>query len=209
MSDNQNMGTSASDTPASATSAGTSGGSEVASVGTPAPETATVGSVADLGGDADVSSDHKEHYTLLFCCLAMTMAALCMPIEGGFAGRAQPIDLYAKDSIAGAFVAVFAGYGVLAGWMNIHIRKMIVWPAFFAAADAIYVCTMRLMQMINLAGDTSKFDFRDWIHLVGSGWYVLAIASLLVVKTLFSAVMSGAKKDAARKEAAKAARSKK
>ena len=172
-----------------------------------AAETGTVGAVEELASEP--AADHKEHYTLLFCCVAMTMAAVCMPIEGGFEGRGQPLDLYAKDSISGAFVAVFAAYGVLAGWMNIHNRKMIVWPAFFAAADAIYVCTMRLMQMINLAGDTSKFDFRDWIHLAGSGWYVLAIASLMVVKTLFSAVMSGAKQDAARKEAAKAARSKK
>jgi hypothetical protein len=177
-------------------------------------EAGTIGSAQLSGAPAEAaapeaaSGDFRQHYTLLFCSLAMFLAAVAMPIEGGFEGRAQPLDLYAKDSIAGAFLTVFAGYGVLAGWMNIHGRKMIVWPVFFAAADAIYVVVTRALAMVRLVQDPSTLDFRGWIHLFGGGMYVLAVCSLLVIWTLLTAVMDGAKKDAARKEAAKAARTK-
>ena len=144
--------------------------------------------------------DFAQHYSLLFCCTAMFIAAVCLPIEG------RHLDLYAKDSISGGFLTVFAGYGVLAKWMNIHSSKMIVWPAFIAAADGIYLCTMRALQLVKQIETPDAMDFRDWIHLFGPGYYVIAICSLMVIWTLFTAVMSGAKKEAARKEAAKAAR---
>lgn len=163
---------------------------------------------AETAAPEAAQGDFRQHYTLLFCSVAMFLAAVCMPIEGGFEGRAQPLDLYAKDSIAGAFLTVFAGYGVLAGWMNIHGRKMIVWPVFFAAADGLYVVVTRSLAMVRLVKDTGTLDFRGWIHLFGGGMYVLAFTSLLVLWTLLTAVMDGAKKDAARKEAAKAARGK-
>jgi len=67
---------------------------------------------------------------------------------------------------------------------------------------------MRGLQMPKLVPEdvATRMDSRDWVHLYGSGFYVIAFASLLVIWTLFTGVMAGAKKDAARKEAAKAAR---
>lgn len=153
----------------------------------------------------EAASDFKQLYTLLFCCSAIFIATMWLPIEG------RHLDLYAKDSISGGFLAVFSAYGVFAGWMNIHNRKMIVWPAFFAAAAAIYLCTMRAMQLIGQISDADKekMDFRGWVHVFGSGYYVISLMSLLVMWTLLTAVMSGAKKEAARKEASKSARASK
>lgn len=162
--------------------------------------TETVGTVEDVSPGESLS-DFKQLYTLLFCSLGLFVASIAMPIEG------RHIDLYAKDSISGAWLTVFAGYGVLAGWMNIHGRKMIIWPVFFAAADGLYVCAMRAMQLVKQ--NTETLDFRGWVQLFGSGFYVIALLSLLVLWTLMTAVMAGAKKDAARKAEAKASRGKK
>lgn len=162
----------------------------------------TPGKVDQIAGEAIAADqDFSEHYKLLFASVGLFLGALFLPIEG------RHYDLHASHSISGGFLTIFAGYGVLAGWMNIHSRKMIVWPVFFAAADGLYVCGMRAMQLIGQVEKPDEMDFRGWIHLFGSGWYVIAMMSLYVIWTLLTAVMSGAKKEQARKEAAKAARS--
>lgn len=167
-------------------------------------EPSAPGAIDELAG-AGIAEDRdfSEHYRLLFASLALFVAALCMPIEG------RHLDLYAKDSISGGFLTVFAGYGVLAAWMNIHSRKMIVWPVFFAAADGLYLCTMRGMQLVKQVEKPEDMGFQEWVRVFGSGFYVISLMSLYVVWTLFTAVMTGAKKDAARKAEAKAARAKK
>jgi len=164
---------------------------------------ATSGAVDRIAGEGiGADRDFREHYRLLFASVALFVGTTMLPIEG------RHLDLYAKDSISGGFLAIFAAYGILAAWMNIHSRKMIVWPMFFAAVDGLYVATMRVLQLVNQAQAAAAppKDAREWVNLFGPGCYVIAICSLWVLWTLFTAVMAGAKKDSARKEAAKAAR---
>lgn len=147
--------------------------------------------------------DFREHYSLLFASVSLFVAAMWLPIEG------RHLDLYAKDSIAGGFLAIFAAYGIFAAWMNIHSRRMIVWPMFFAAMDGLYVAGMRaflLVRETQAPGAAAPKDAREWVNLFGSGCYVIALMSLWVLWTLLSAVLAGAKKAEARREAAKAAR---
>lgn len=161
------------------------------------------GAVDKIAGEGiGADRDFREHYRLLFASVALFVGTTMLPIEG------RHLDLYAKDSISGGFLAVFAAYGIFAAWMNIHSRKMIVWPMFFAAVDGLYVATMRILQLVQQAqaSATPPKDPREWVNLFGPGCYVIALCSLWVLWTLFTAVMAGAKKDAARKEAAKAAR---
>jgi hypothetical protein len=144
-------------------------------------------------------TDFKQHWTMLFSCTALFLAAMWMPIEGGL------LDLFAKDSIAGAFLAVFAGYGVLAGFANIFHRKMIMWPAFLAGLDGVYIVVSRGMQLVQRRLPEEP-DFREVVGLFGSAWYVIAFASLLILWTLVRGVMSGARREQERRDAAKAAR---
>ena len=144
-------------------------------------------------------TDFKQHWSMLFACTAIFLAAVFMPIEGAL------LDLHAVHGIAGAFLAVFAGYGVVAGLANIFHRKMIMWPALFAALDGLYIVVSRGTQILQNRMPEDP-DPRAVIHLFGSGFYVILFASLLIVWTLFTGVLAGAKREAERKEAAKAAR---
>lgn len=203
MSDTPNPGTTPSD--AAATPAAPAESAPPPASGDPSyAAPSSPNAVDQIAGDAIAADqDFSEHYRLLFASVGLFLAAVCMPIEGRWT------NLYACHSIAGGFLTVFAGYGVLASWMNIHSRKMIIWPVFFAAADAFYVCGMRAMKLIQdiPAEKQQTMAARDWVNLFGSGFYVLLVMALMVIWTLLTAVMAGAKKDAARKEAAKASRS--
>ena len=142
-------------------------------------------------------TDFKQHWSLLFACTAMFVAAVFLPFEG------KVLDLYAKDSVAGGFLTVFAAYGMLVGFANIFHRKMIMWPAFLAAVDGAYLVPKRLIQVLGHDRPDTK---EEWLRLGGPGLYVIALATLVVLWTLVAGVAAGAKKDKARKEAAKAAR---
>jgi hypothetical protein len=142
--------------------------------------------------------DFPQNWTLLFCCVGFFVGAVFLPIEG------DVLDLYAKDSIAGGFLAVLAAYGVLASYANIYHRKMIMWPVLFAMFDGFYIAIRRLIQLLNGLPDGASPH--QAIRAAGPGLYVILVCSLLVLWTLFQGVRAGAKKEKARKEAAKAGR---
>lgn len=146
--------------------------------------------------------DFSEHYRLLFASLAIFIGCTMLPIE------ARHLDLYAKDGLAGGFLAIFSGYGVLAAWMNIHNRKMIMWPMLFAALDGLYLTITRELALIDWAQKESIIkEPRDWVvKLGGPGLYVIFFGCLVVLWTLISGVSKGAAKAKARAAAAKARR---
>ncbi|MCG3135400.1 MAG: hypothetical protein HMLKMBBP_03051 [Planctomycetes bacterium] len=152
-------------------------------------------------GFAD-DGDFSEHYTLLFASLSMFIGCTMLPIE------ARHLDLYAKDGIAGGFLAIFAGYGVLAAWMNIHNRKMIMWPMLFGALDGLYLTITRELALIDWAQRENVIkEGRDWVvKLGGPGLYVIFFACLVVLWTLVKGVAKGAAKAKARAAASKARR---
>lgn len=204
MSDSLNQGNSGGTPPSPDVTSPIQLGAVVPAPGVPAeaaPAASAPAPAAEAAAPAE--GDFRQHYSLLFCSVAMFIGATWLPIEGGV------LDLYAKDSISGGFLTVFAAYGICAGWMNIHNRKMIVWPAFFAAADGLYIAVKRGMELVKPALDRTDMAPRDWVRLFGPGYYIITICSLMVLWTLLTAVMDGAKRDAERKEAAKAARGKK
>jgi hypothetical protein len=145
-------------------------------------------------------SDFKQHWTLLFCCVAIFIACIWLPIEG------RRNDLYASHSIAGGFLAIFAGYGIFASWVNLFHRKMIVWPALFMALDGLFVAIRRLIQLINNVSAMENPTKEDWVRIGGPGLWVILFCSLLVFWTFLKGAAAGAKKDKERKEAARAAR---
>jgi len=141
-------------------------------------------------------TDFKQHWTLLFCCVAIFVACIWLPIEGG------RNDLYASHSLAGGFLTIFAGYGIFASWVNLFHRKMIVWPALFMAMDGLFVSIRRLIQMIGQIPDGA--EPHQFPRLLGGpGNYVILFCSLLVFWTFMRGAAAGAKKDKERKEAAR------
>ncbi len=145
-------------------------------------------------------TDFKQHWTLLFCCVAILIACIWLPIEG------RRNDLYASHSIAGGFLTIFAGYGIFASWANLFHRKMIVWPALLMAFDGLFVSIRRLYQLIVNLSALENATKEDWIRVAGPGLWVILVCSVLVFITFLRGAASGAKKDKERKEAARAAR---
>ena len=154
--------------------------------------------VASSGAGAAGTRDPAV-YQLVFCCLGIFVASMWMPIEGAH------LDLYAKDSISGGFLTWFAAYGFVAGLLTMAYGKLVVWPAFFAAVDGLYVVTTRLIGMKDRFGEAETF--REQVGVAGSGLYVIAIASLLILWMLVTEVRGAAKRAKEKEEAAKAARS--
>ena len=145
-------------------------------------------------------TDFKQHWTLLFCCVAIFVACIWLPIEG------RRNDLYASQAIAGGFLTIFAGYGIFASWVNLFHRKMIVWPALFMAFDGLFVSIRRLYQLYkNLAAMPNAVK-EDWVRIGGPGLWVILFCSFLVFWTFLRGAAAGAKKDKERKEAARAQR---
>jgi hypothetical protein len=151
---------------------------------------------APAGTDA-TASDFRPHYTLMFATLAIFLAAVLMPVEGGHAHRPQPLGLRASDSIAGGFLAVLAAWGAVTGWINVVHRKMVVWPAFYTAALGLFVVVSRAVGMAATVPAGTDLDAGGWLHLLGSGAYVILAMSLLIVWTLFSAIRAGERRAAA------------
>jgi hypothetical protein len=145
-------------------------------------------------------TDFKQHWTLLFCCVAIFIACIWLPIEG------RRNDLYASHSIAGGFLTIFAGYGIFASWVNLFHRKMIIWPALFMAFDGLFVSIRRLIQLISNVAGMENATKEDWVRIAGPGLWVILFCSVLVFITFMKGAAAGAKKDKARKEAARASR---
>ncbi len=144
-------------------------------------------------------TDFKQHWTLLFCCVAILLACIWLPIEG------RRNDLYASQSIAGGFLTIFAGYGIFASLANLFHRKMIVWPALLMAFDGLFVTIRRVIQLFDAIPDGAQAH--EYPRLLGGpGLYVILMCSLLVFWTFMKGAAAGAKKDKERKEAARAAR---
>ena len=145
-------------------------------------------------------TDFKQHWTLLFCCVAIFIACIWLPIEG------RRNDLYASHSIAGGFLTIFAGYGIFASWANLFHRKMIVWPALFMALDGLFVSIRRLIQLIGNVSAMENATKEDWVRIAGPGLWVILFCAILVFITFMKGAAAGAKKDKERKEAARAQR---
>lgn len=158
---------------------------------------AAAAAVASTGAGASGTRDPAV-YQLVFCCLGIFVASMWMPIEGAH------LDLYAKDSISGGFLTWFAAYGFVAGLLTMAYGKLVVWPAFFAAVDGLYVVTTRLIGMKDRFGEAETF--REQVGVAGSGLYVIAIASLLILWMLVTEVRGAAKRAKEKEEALKAAR---
>lgn len=153
-------------------------------------------------GFAD-DGDFAEHYRLLFASTAIFIGTMYLPIEGHIK------DLYAKDCISGGFLAAFSAYGILAAWMNIHNRKMIMWPMLFAAMDGLYLTVRRGWQLVEQHTPNPESRNPPALQMLqegGPGLYVIFFGCLIVLWTLVTGVAKGAKKAKARQEIAKANR---
>jgi hypothetical protein len=148
--------------------------------------------------------DFKENWSLFFSAVGLLAAALWLPLEG------MQLDLTAKDSIAGGFLVVFAAQAVFGTWANLRYRKMHMKAIFASAFLGLYVSLLRIYQLLfkqlpeleKAAGDEG-LDKQTLFHLVGAGSWVILFLSLGVFWTLFQGVRAGAKREQARKEAAR------
>jgi len=156
----------------------------------------------DLGslpeGVPSLPGDFKENWALLSCCVSLFIACMWLPIEGGV------LDLYAKDSIAGGFLAVFAGYGIIGCLFNILHRKMIVVPAVMAGFDGLYVSIRRLAQLIQQMPENATGQ--DYVRMAGPGLWIILGCSLWIFVTLFKSASSGRAREQDRREASRVAK---
>lgn len=153
-----------------------------------------------------VPGDFKENWSLLFCCIALFISAMWLPMEG------TVLDLTAKDSVAGGFLLVFSGYGMVACWGNIQYRKMMMKPVLTAAFIGLYVSVKRLLLLWTVrlpemqeAAEAAETELQknDYLSLTGSGTWAILLFSLGVFWTLVQSATSGRKRDLERKEAAR------
>lgn len=164
-----------------------------------ADEAALAEAIAAASAGGAAGTRDPAVYQLVFCCLGLFIATIWLPIEGAH------LDLYAKDSISGGFLAWFSAYGFVAALLTMAYGKLVVWPAFFAAVDGLYVATTRFLGM------SERFEqaenAREAVSVAGSGLYVITISSLLILWLLVSEVRGAAKRAKEKEEALKAARS--
>lgn len=181
------------------------------------PGSASFESVADeLMGPASapeqlLPGDFKENWSLFFAAVGLLTAALFLPLEG------MQLDLTAKDSIAGGFLVLFSAQAVFGTWANLRYRKMHMKAILVAAFLGLYVSGVRIYQLFTkqlpILEEQAKamgkggVDKQTMLHLVGAGSWVILFLSLGVFLTLFQGVRAGHKREAARKEAARADKS--
>jgi hypothetical protein len=150
-----------------------------------------------------------QHFFFLVCSMAIFIGTL-LPWEGMW------FDSYGWRSIAGAFLLVFAGYGMVAAFFNIFHRRMIVWPVILAAVDGTYAGWQRVLQIaaspdakaIEFTGDLfqKKMALLKYFQLFGPGLWLVTIFSTVFWLVFVMSVIQGGRSSAARKEAEKAAR---
>lgn len=165
------------------------------------PAAAGGGAESDMGFTPEVRrlpGDYPENWALLASCTSVFIAALWLPIEG------QHLDLTAAHSIAGGFLTVFAGYGMIGAIFNLLHRKMVVFPAILMAFDGLYVSISRLIKLVN--GMPQNATSADWMRMAGAGLWIILLCSLWIFLTLFKSASAGRKRDLERKEADRAAK---
>jgi hypothetical protein len=152
----------------------------------------------------------SQHFFFFVACLAMFIGTL-LPWEGAW------YDSYGFRSLAGGFLLVFSGYGMVAAFFNIFHRQMIVWPAIFAALDGVIFGWQRVAQIlaspeakaISWAGSelaTKKKALLQTLDLFGPGLILVCVFSSLFWLVFVMGVVQGGRASAARKDAERAAR---
>ena len=149
-------------------------------------------------------STHKEHFFLLFCCIALFIGS-CLPWEG------QNLDLNAYYGIIPGFILVVAAYGIFAGIVNIFHHTMIVWPALTGMVLGLWGGVRRVIELTGKTGLTKPEDgifsapgkkyLNDLLHVYGPGLWITVIFSVALLVFLLTSIGSAAKRDKARKEA--------
>jgi hypothetical protein len=152
---------------------------------------------------------YPQHFFFFTACLALFLGTL-LPWEGAW------MDSNGYRSFGGAFLLVFAGYGMVASFFNIFHRQMIVWPAILAAFDGAFVGWQRLLQIlaspaakaISWDGDLpeKKKALLATLDLFGPGLLVVVAFSTMFWFVFVIGIVQGGRTAAARKEAEKAAR---
>ena len=164
-----------------------------------------------------------QYFFFLFASMAMVVGCL-LPWERVqlTSGIGLPgYDLTGAESIGGAFLLIFALYGMIASVWNIYHRKMIVWPVILAAVDGAIIGWTRVVQITKdvQIEITALEEFgqvvqrvKGYIGAYGPGLYLVTIFSTLVLLSIVLSVFKGAKEDKRRKsedrEARAAARTK-
>lgn len=152
----------------------------------------------------------KQHFFFFVACMAMFIGTL-LPWEGAW------LDSYGFQSKGGAFLLVFAGYGMVATFFNLFHRQMIVWPVLMAAVDGVFFGWMRVFQLLNSdAAKALKLETKTlasmkssigaYLDLFGPGLYLVVFFSTIFWLVFFVGIIQGGRAVAARKEAEKAAR---
>ncbi|MCU0726337.1 MAG: hypothetical protein MUE73_11185 [Planctomycetes bacterium] len=146
----------------------------------------------------------KQYFFFLFACLAMAIGCL-LPWE-----RTSAVwNLRGIDSIGGAFLFIFAAYGVIASVWNIYHRKMIVWPVIIAALEGVLFGWSRVFQILPKVQYSippgaskvveAKLKFQAHYSALGPGLYLVVLFSTIVILSIVISVFKGAKQDARRK----------
>ncbi len=158
----------------------------------------------DMMGPPPGISTHKEHFFLLFCCIALFIGS-CLPWEG------RNLDLLGYHGIIGGFILVVTAYGIFGSIVNIFHHTMIVWPALTAMVLGLWGGVRRVIQLTGNTGLTKPEDgffsapgkkyINDLLHVYGPGLWITVIFSVMLLVFLLTSIGSAAKRDKARKEA--------
>ena len=162
-----------------------------------------------FGGAPAGISQHKEHFFLLFCNIALFIGA-CLPWEG------RNLDLLGYHGIIGAFILVIAAYGIFASIVNVFHHTMIVWPALTGMVLGLWGGVRRVIQLTGDTGLTKPEDgffspagkkyLNDFLHVYGPGLWITVLFSVALLVFLITSIGSAAKKDKERKAAEREAR---
>ncbi len=148
----------------------------------------------DCGGHVALAwgTVHKEQFLFLFSAVFIGIGCLA-PWDAG-----RPGKLYGISTIRGSMMLGLAAYGVFVAMLNIHHRRMVVWPFFLNALVALWTGLEVVFSVIGGADWNKRIDeskhllkFLDGVKAIPPGMLMLVVAGLLVMIALLKGVIAG------------------
>ena len=179
----------------------------------------------ECGGHVAISwgTVHKELYLFLLCSILIAVGCLAswtgrMPVKanGVWTTLATTVGpaMNGLDTHRGTLMFAVALYGIVAGFMNILYRRMVVWPYLLNSLLALWVGIGGLTSVMGsdawnawgeqfkVTGGTMTEKFFGGFRAVPPGFLLLTLAGFMIMARLLGGIVAAATKP---KEAAPSA----
>lgn len=160
------------------------------------------------GGHSGISwgTVHKEHWLFVLCSVLIGVG--CIASWNGRSPTGVVGDpLTGLDTIRGTMMFALAIYGLIAGVFNILFRRMVLWPFVLNAFLALWVGLGGLASAVGsptykawdkMEGGTLLDNFLGGMRAVPPGFFLLALAGVLIFFKMLAGILAAAGKGKAK-----------